>query len=118
MRSYLMVLLIVALGGCDNDEPTYDCPTPEIVNDFPWVMELIDGLGKCGPCTTSVVRGTYRGKTVIYTLINDPLCNSFFTGPLYNCRGHVVKSISASTEDQQEFTTHVSANMILGQCTP
>jgi hypothetical protein len=43
----LMAFLIVIIGGCDNDE-TYDCPTIETIDDFPWVFELIDDLGKCG----------------------------------------------------------------------
>ena len=117
MRTCLIVFLIVIIGGCDNDE-TYDCPTIETIDDFPWIVELIDDLGKCGLCTTSVVRGTYRDKTVIYTRVDDPACNTFFTGPLYNCRGQVAKSISASKKDQQEYLTHVSSNMTLGNCTP
>ncbi len=118
MKAYLILLLIAILAGCDNnDSSTIDfCPTSENVEQFPWIVELIDDLGTCGACHASVVRGRYNGATVVFTVMDDPLCNGIFTGPLYDCRGVAVKYFSSSNRDQQQYREHVLRDMILGQC--
>jgi hypothetical protein len=117
MRTTLLLLLIVVFGCGSNETSGVDfCPTAETVENFPWVMELVDNLGTCSPCATSVVRGTYSGKTVIFTVMNAPNCDGLFTGPLYDCRGRLVEYISLSERDQRLFQRYGSINMILGQC--
>jgi hypothetical protein len=120
MKTCLTLLLIVVVAGCDNDDTETCavgcCPTPETVEHFPWVMELIDNLGECGACDAGVVSGTYGSRTVVFTKMNDPLCNGIFIGPLYDCRGKMVEYISFSDRDQQRFRELLVSITMLRQC--
>jgi hypothetical protein len=111
-------LLALIIAGCDNDchDGLANCPTPDNLHHFPWLMELIEQEGDCSGCATVTVRGTFYGETVVYTTINDPLCDFIFVGPLYDCRGNVVKTITSSEADQQILRDHLFAEETLAGC--
>ena len=118
MKNLILLFIIIGVIGCqDSDEPSDNaCPTVETLNQFPWVHDLAEMADAfCQSCEHSVARGTYHDQTVIFLLMNDPLCNSTFRGPLQNCSGKIVKSFSNSPADLEE-ANKVVVETILYRC--
>jgi len=118
MKILPILFLTLILAGCENDcdDKVTTCPTPETMEEFPWVMELVDEMGECGEWMTAVVRGKLDSSDIVYTIMNDPQCDGIFTGPLYDCRGNIIRTISVSETDQEIIRNHVSVDIILRQC--
>jgi hypothetical protein len=120
MRNLALILLLTTVTGCNNGDEHFSentCPTAETLNYFPWVDKLIEMADSfCGSCEQRVVTGTYNEQTVVFLLMNDPVCNSIFIGPLHNCNGRIIKNFSSSSSDQEEFKTKVDIDSVLYRC--
>jgi len=120
MKNLALILLLAAIAGCNDSDERFSenaCPTAETLNHFPWVHRLTEMADSfCASCEHSLAIGTYNDETVIYLMMNDPLCNGIFLGPLHNCKGQIVKYFSSSTSDQEEFKNKVNLDSILYRC--
>lgn len=86
-KSIAIFLFIFLLIGCEKYDNTCDCKNP--LEDIGWLKDLKGSLTNCS-CRVSIFQATYHNQTVFYSIMNDPLCNSFGAIILRDCNGNSI----------------------------
>jgi hypothetical protein len=84
------IFLAFFVFSCD-DSTDSDCNVSDPLEELPWLMHYKNSLSDCA-CTVTIFEGKYFFRTVYFSLMNDPLCNSVFGTTLYDCHGKAIKS--------------------------
>jgi hypothetical protein len=115
----ISIILLIAAGfiGCHNSKnvDTNACAANDPMEEVPWIEELKTSMTNCS-CEISIIKGTYRGQTVVFTALTDPLCNGISTPILYNCEGKEITRFTDSPSDQEELRNNVRRESILFRC--
>ena len=63
----------------------------------------------------SILKGTYAGPTVFFSLMNDPRCDAIFGTSIYDCSGKLVRTFGK--DDLDAFNSLVNIDTVLFSCT-
>jgi len=117
MKTLLITLCLIGLfGGCKKDQPVPDnaCTATNPL-DVQWVKEITQSFTNC-TCKHTLFQGTYRGQTVFFSLMNDPLCDGIFSATLHDCTGNVIRSYPSSLAEMEAFSKEVKIEKPLYVC--
>jgi hypothetical protein len=115
MRTFIFLAFIIAALGCKKNVDSNACNSKNSIHDIPWIVELKNSITNCS-CKTSVIKGTFEGKTVFYIGVNDPICNGINTPTLFNCEGKAIRTFTSSEDDQNELRSKLKAEEVLYTC--
>jgi hypothetical protein len=95
---FTFLVLILSCEKSDNS-----CNFNDPLKDLKWLSDLKSSLVNC-PCEISILQASYKGQTVFYVAMSDPLCDGIFPIDLRNCHGDVVKSYHNPGQPGPELT--------------
>ena len=107
--SFIFLFLILFLS-CEKKENTCNCDNP--LEDLAWLKELKAGFVNCS-CQVSIIQATYHKQTVFYSIMNDPLCNSYELINIIDCSGTAVKTYTLT---DQTFNDEVTGRKTIYTC--
>ena len=108
MKKALLLFLMVSLviSSCSKDEldPIQDCGTDNVLQDLPWLAELIEGLeqSEIGSKYSYISQAVYEGQTVFVLQNCCPFCNSVYT--VTDCAGNDLGFIGSGGIDPSAIT--------------
>jgi hypothetical protein len=102
--------LLLLIFSCEKSGNTCNCDNP--LEDLAWLKEVKDSFTNCA-CEISIFQATYKEKTVFYTTVTDPLCNSFSPIVLIDCTGTAIKSFEPNTAP---IGTEITNRTVLYRC--
>jgi hypothetical protein len=117
MNNIFFCLLItgIILTSCKKDNNTLpECNVEDPIEEFDWLKEVKNSFTNCS-CWISILQGRYKGGTVYYTMITDPVCNSVFEVTLWDCNGNIVREYK--TGENEIFGNEVELVRNLYTCT-
>lgn len=112
MKTLTLLLVLFALtGSCKKESVAFDnaCTTANPVENVAWLKAMktsLDAVCKFG-CAGALLRGTYQGQTVYFSLATGgPACDVGFGTKLFDCQGQLVKVYTF--KDQSAFLAEVT----------
>jgi hypothetical protein len=112
---YCIFIYAIILASCDNDKVSIpECNVEYPLEELSWLKDVKNSLTNCS-CQISIIQGEYKGKSVFYTLMNDPVCNSVFHVIIRDCNGDVVKEYKQGEND--DFNNEVKFVKSIYTCT-
>ncbi len=115
MKPYLIALSLLLMSGCRKDvAPQSACAATDPLS-VSWVQALTKPLVSCS-CTVTLFQGTYKGQTVYFTMMNDPLCDGVFLVKLLDCHGKLVTTFGPDIKGQNDFALEVHTDNTLYSC--
>jgi hypothetical protein len=68
------------------------CNSENPLEDLVWLKELKSSFTNC-ICEMSILQASYKGQTVYYSAMTDPLCDGYYPVILLDCSGAAVKTL-------------------------
>jgi hypothetical protein len=87
-KLFAIFVTIFLIISCEKDDNTCGCDDP--MEDLAWLSELKSSFTNCS-CQMAIFKATYNKQTVFYSIMNDPLCNSFGLIVISDCNGNSIK---------------------------
>ena len=110
-----ILFFLIVISGCRRDETNSNTCNPENPLEMQWISDWVSELQHC-VCTISIFQAEYKGETVFWPLMNDPLCKSVIENiPVYNCLGDEILTLN-NYEDWFAFNTETSDLKIIYVC--
>ena len=111
---YFNFIFVMIFSCCEKDENTIpECNIENPIEELSWLNDVKNSLTNC-TCAISIIQGEYKKKTVFYTMITDPVCNSVFNVILWDCNGQVIKEYKMG--DNEAFFNEVEIVEVLYTC--
>jgi hypothetical protein len=107
-RAFLLFLMVsLVISSCSKDEldPIQACATDNVLQDLPWLAELIEGLeqSEIGSKYSYISQAVYEGQTVFVLQNCCPFCNSIYT--VTDCAGNDLGFIGSGGIDPSTITS-------------
>jgi hypothetical protein len=106
-KSFLIFAIFILILSCEKVDKVCNCTNP--LEDLSWLKETKSSFSNC-TCQISIIQATYIKQAVFYTIMNDPLCNSFQQIILFDCSGNPLKTYTTTDE---AFSSEVTNQKIL-----
>jgi len=88
---YLVTFILIL--SCEKVDKVCNCSNP--LEDLPWLKEIKASF-TIVLVRYSIFQAAYNKQTVFYSLMNDPLCNSFQQINLYDCSGNNINTFNST----------------------
>lgn len=102
----LFLMLSLVISSCSKDEldPIQDCNTENVLQDLPWLVELIEAQeqSEIGKKYSYISKGIYQGQTVFSVQNCCPFCNSIYL--IINCEGETLGFLGSEGIDPSSIT--------------
>lgn len=109
-KSLLIFVTFILILSCEKVDKVCNCSNP--LEDLSWLKELKTSFTNC-TCQMSIFQATYNKQTIFYSLMNDPLCNSFQQITLYDCSGNNINTFNST---DQVFDNKVTNKKVIYIC--
>ena len=110
----IIVLLFLILSACKDETVSSNCNSENPLK-MEWLANWVGELQQC-PCTISIFQAEYKGQTVFWSLMNDPLCQSIIENiTIYNCSGEEILILN-NYEELSAFNKQVTELRIIYVC--
>ena len=115
MKHTLFVILFIGILACSKEDRFKDGCNPENPFEMEWMSEWIADLQNCA-CTVSIFQAEYKGETVFWQLMTDPLCQGVIEDvQVYCCIGCELLVLKTA-DDLFEFQKKVTDFKIIYNC--
>lgn len=111
-KAITAIFLAFVIFSCD-DSSNDDCSVSDPLEELAWLRDYKNSISDC-TCTVTIFEGKYLSRTVYFSLMNDPLCNSVFGTTLFDCHGKPIKSYGPG--DFNNFTKEVRTDNEIYVC--
>ena len=109
-----IVIIAFFLLNCKKEKRN-ECNVNDPLTELSWMKELKKQVDdNCNSCEVFIIQAIYDDRTVYYTSVTDPLCNSIFGVALLNCDGQLIKNYNDANKD--DFYSQVSDRKKLYSC--
>jgi hypothetical protein len=111
MKKLMLIFsILILILSCEKVDKICNCKNP--LKDLPWLREIKASFTNC-TCQVSIIQADYNRHTVFYSLMDDPLCNSYQLISLYDCSGN---SINTFNSTDQSFVKEVTNQKVIYTC--
>lgn len=110
----LIILGCLFISCSKRGENTFpECKVENPLEELEWIKSKKNSCEN-NTCKIAIMEALYKGKTVFFETIIDPLCSTIFHVVLWDCNGNIVKEYSEG--EGQMFTTEVEYVKELYRC--
>lgn len=109
-----MVIISLLLCACEKQHKPEGCNADNPLQ-MKWLADRVLELQNC-VCMVSVFQAEYKGKTVFWQLMNDPLCQGVIANvSVFDCFGEEILVLE-NFDNWVDFTSEVNDMKIIYSC--